>query len=797
HLDAMEALARIYRQRGDWGKTVRLLADAAEASKSPSATANYFHEAAQIHLQELDDDAGAESLLHRALHADPDHATTARAYAKLLFARGAYQELLPVLEVVRRKTNADDHEGLIALHHQMGAVAAKLGDKDAAKKYLEKVLDLAPDHAPTLTVLADLALEEEAWPRAHQALRRLHSLGAWPEGTQGDARYMQLADCEVTLGNKAQAIALVSELLERRPAHSQALERLAELKADSSDWTAVLQAKKALLSRTSVDDDWCRIQMEVGDILYRELGRADEAALAYRAGLERRADDRGLLHRLLDLHSAEKGWKETISVCQTLASIETEPANKAKYLGTAARIFGRELDQPDEALRFYNLALDTNPKELKAFEAVDKICTRRRDWKGLEQNYGRMLQRLPKDGDLGLKVMLWHNLGEVMRSRRRDFEGAMAAFEVAQKLEPSPKRAQILAELYLNSGPKYLDRAIGAHHLLLDSNPHRVSFYKALRRLYMESGRYDEAWGFCATLSFMQKADPEEEAFFRQYQRRSPPQAKARLMEDALQRHLYHPTLDPFLSAALALMAPAVAVRTARPHSDFKLKRKEHVDPATVDHPCCRIFAYASAVFNAPQVDFFLRPQVPASLQIAHTTEATSFVAGAHALAEGRDERQLAFIAGCQLSFLLPSLFLRVALPSRSELSIAFIAGLKFVNPNVNIPAEHRRPINKVHDQLRRRLRPHQLDQLKDLMSRLASRQKVDLDGWWKGAELTADRAGLLLCGDLETATRVVGMEPSSGGIPVRERASELVRFSTSQSYFILRRQMGLTIEGE
>ena len=50
--------------------------------------------------------------------------------------------------------------------------------------------------------------------------------------------------------------------------------------------------------------------------------------------------------------------------------------------------------------------------------------------------------------------MLWHNLGEIYRTRLKDFQSATAAFEVAASLEPDNlQRHEILAELYVAVGP--------------------------------------------------------------------------------------------------------------------------------------------------------------------------------------------------------------------------------------------------------------------------------------------------------------------------------------------------------
>ena len=114
--------------------------------------------------------------------------------------------------------------------------------------------------------------------------------------------------------------------------------------------------------------------------------------------------------------------------------------------------------------------------------------------------------------------MLWHNLGEIYRTRLRDYKGAAAAFEVASTMEPENiQRHEILAELYVLSGPESADKAIAEHQKLITYSPFRIESYKNLRQLYMDTKQYDKAWCLCAALAFLKKADAQEMQFFEQY----------------------------------------------------------------------------------------------------------------------------------------------------------------------------------------------------------------------------------------------------------------------------------------
>jgi hypothetical protein len=70
---------------------------------------------------------------------------------------------------------------------------------------------------------------------------------------------------------------------------------------------------------------------------------------------------------------------------------------------------------------------------------------------------------------------------------------------------------------------------------------------------------------------------------------------------------------------------------------------------------------------------------------------------------------------------------------------------------------------------------------------------QLDLLGWLRAVERAACRAGLLACGDLTTAARVLSVDRHAvAGMSAAERLRDLVPFSVSEDYSRLRRQLGI-----
>jgi hypothetical protein len=68
---------------------------------------------------------------------------------------------------------------------------------------------------------------------------------------------------------------------------------------------------------------------------------------------------------------------------------------------------------------------------------------------------------------------------------------------------------------------------------------------------------------------------------------------------------------------------------------------------------------------------------------------------------------------------------------------------------------------------------------------------------WMIAADLTGDRAGLLMCGDLATAAKMMGKVPTLiTDLNPTQRIMELTVFAVSEGYFTLRKEMGIAFAG-
>ena len=156
-----------------------------------------------------------------------------------------------------------------------------------------------------------------------------------------------------------------------------------------------------------------------------------------------------------------------------------------------------------------------------------------------------------------------------------------------------------------------------------------------------------------------------------------------------------------------------------------------------------------------------------------------------------------AFIAGRQLAFFRPGLYLRHLLGSGTALKSWFFAAIKLTSPQFPVSPELEGAVNEAYQALEAGLVGQMRDQLPRVVSKLlTSGAALDLKRWVAAVDLTADRAGFVLSHDLETATQVVkASDETSSAVSPDERFKELALFAVSPQYFEIRQRLLISVD--
>ncbi len=811
YVPSMTALTAIYQGRSEWLKAAKMMLAAEEHTNNILERTKLLYEAGRIYLDHLEDREMAAELLARVLELDPEHVEAAEPLAELYFEQERWEELEPIMDMLSRKAEGKDNRTLAGIYYRAAHTAHRLGKLDKALKYYQMAYDLDSTHLPTLKGMAEILYAQEQWDRSFKIYQTIlvHHRDSQSTGEITDVFY-RLGNIKLQLGETKKALNMYEKALEVDPGHRDTLLAVIDLQSNRGDWEAVIHAKRSFLRNDLSDEERFQILEDIGDIYDEKMNNAQKAIAAYQEALELDPSHHRVLQKTLEKYYDTKQWKKAIEVIDKFIEMESSPQIRAKYSYTAAAIYRDELKALDEALQYFNQTLDDNWEHLKAFQAIDKICTQKKDWKALERNYRKMIKRVPADSNAPLVTMLWHNLGEIYRTRMQNYEAAIAAFDVAATLEPNNmQRHQILAELYeLLGGEEALTKAIGEYQWILKADPGNVDVYKKLFSVYRDTRQYDKAWCVASALAFHRRADPQEMRLFEEYRQKGLVRARQRMGEDLWTKYIFHPDENRIISSIFAIIAPAVAAATGRPLKQYGLKRKEARNLVTDQLMFTRLFNYTLQALNLQErqvaPDLYLRPDQPGGLMSACALEKGQLIpfciAGA-SLLQGRSDKELAFAIAKELSYFRPEHFiLRVVTQiTPGQLKLLLLAALRLITPNVNLPGVDPNLLEQQARLLQKHIPQSQVGLLtslaKHLMTDLGA---VDLGKWLNAVELTANRVGFVVSNDLPVAANMLRLMDRAavpvGGMTLEQKIADLVTYSISEEYFEVRKQLGLTI---
>ncbi|MGH7272282.1 MAG: tetratricopeptide repeat protein, partial [Polyangiaceae bacterium] len=561
----------------------------------------------------------------------------------------------------------------------------------------------------------------------------------------------------------------------------------------------VVAYKRQILDNVMDGDERLRMLGDIATIWSDQDKSPLRAIEALEEARELQPTSTALLHRLIALYQATENWQKMIEALQAIADMEKDATRKSKFFFAMAQIFRDKEGDQDRAVELFGEALDLNPQYLEAFERINKILTAKRDWKSLERAFRKMLRRMSTANisNPDLEFNLWHNLGLIYRDRLKDTASAIEAFKMATRFKAEEVvERQILAELY--EATDQTEAAVGEHALVLQKDPLRVDPYRSLYKLYLRTHEYDHAWCMCAALSFLRKADDEEQRFFEDYRPKGMIQVKSRVDNEGWVKGLFHKDENLYIGKIFEMLTPAAIVAKTNQLRAQKqlpvLDKRFKQDPTTSTVTFAKTFGWAAQVLGVQMPELYVRNDVPGALMAVAAVPPAS-VAGQTVLT-GFTPQELTFIAGKHLSGYRGEHYIKNLFPTLAELKVILFAGVKIVTPEFSVPGEMAQAVNATATELVKHMHPVQRESLKLVVQKWTEDgAKADLKRWIQSIEITASRAGLLLCADLEIAKKIIGAEPQMpGDLPPAEKMKELLVFSVSEQYFNLRKALGIAV---
>ncbi|HEY5926450.1 MAG TPA: tetratricopeptide repeat protein [Kofleriaceae bacterium] len=806
---AHEGMGRVLLQQGKLVAAAEKLLRAAQMSRDQAETLRLLTDAAWVYRYRLADNENARACLERILEIDPDHTDAKQAMAEVLHDTEEWASLWQHLEEQAARAKADESlpaNERLAIFSKAARCALELAKFRTAIELYD--LACAIDQSPTTQLDRAEAFyrsnQLDAAAASYQTIVARHQAAL--ERPQLLAIYRKLGAIHAELGKVPQAVSFYQKVLDLDGNHRETLDDLAELHMSRGSYDEAIASLRSLAAMATPAERVGFLE-RIGDLYREKLSATSRAMSTYLEALEIDKSNHRILQRILELQSETGQWKAAVETIERFLAVETDKARRGAYHLASAEIRRTHLMDEAGALECYETAIDemfreepmrdaTRERALDAFHALRELVSAEKNWKYLEQSYRRMIKRLAKDD--ALLLPLWDGLGDIYRVRLDHPQSAIEAFEIAHALDPdkSAHRARVLAELYSATGAKRPKQAAEKAAKLVEVDPMNADAYRALGRTALASGRTDEAWCVARALVFLKQANKEETALYHRYQRHETRKAKGLLDEDAW-GHVRHADEDMTISAIFALTWEASVALRAGPTKAFQLKPKERLAIEESTGVVAKIFKHASRVLQVALPDVYVQPRRQGRLLLANCIEkgrlAPAVIVGRDLMTGYRDT-EIAASVGSMIALLRPSYYLKLTLASADELEAALAAASAIVGKPRRIRADLEQIVAAIAGELPKHLTRQTGEALMQLVHRLP--EQADLTRWRNSVDAAAQRAGLIICGDLAASARMIASEAAAPGVlRPNQRVQELVAYSVSPSYFEVRRHLGVTVD--
>jgi tetratricopeptide (TPR) repeat protein len=771
-----------------------------DGTQGALAKAELLARMGRIYRKQVGDDAKALQCFEKSFALDPTNVESAEPLAELYRTAERWNDAAKIYEQFAASADALGPKSAAELFLRQGEAACRLGDLERADRAYSRALKLTPGDASIHRQAAQCRLDRKLYEEAKALFQEmLLRFGADLPGAERVHAQLALAEAFRGLKDHAGVIAAVDDVLKLDPNQREALKmRLAALE-ELGRWADVVADLRRLMESAG-DDERFELLVRAGDLLRDKLGDHEKAAKSYNAALEIQPEHRSLLHKLIAVYQATEQWSRVVEATLRIADLLDDKKMLAKYYLTAARVNADKLGRMDEAVTYYDLALDNDPEVLSVFEEMVRILTDKQNWNDLERAYRKMISRQEKGGDVVIRANLWHSLGEICQHRLNHLGDAISAYETALRLDPENRPwMEVLARLYGDDG-RYADKAERLHRQLLDLNPYRAESYQLLARIHAARERWDEAWCFSAALQSLGLAEDAEKEIYDNYRDDQLPLAVEPLTGDTWRKHVCHDSLDEMITGIFATLQPAYLKRHAKTLKALGLADAEKLDVEKKDERLTWAIAEVARNLGIDPPSVVFHPDRAGTLVLLDTDPPTMLAGktiremAEHELA---DLKVVAFLVGRALAYLRPGFYMRYALQSGTSLSTWFLAGVRRIMTNFPVPPNYVQPVSDAVEVLWRQLDRPATDKLGDQVAAFLSSVGggLDLKRWGYAVDLTADRAGLIVCNNIDIASKTLKSSPAESWMAsTKDRLREMILYGVSESYFALRDKMGLRI---
>jgi len=444
---ALDTLENLAEREKDWETLASVLQSRVEVAQSDAERIEQLQRLGVVLMERLQRSEDAISVWEHVLQLDPgntrvrrmlkDAYVAARDWASLEALYGDSNDWAGFAEVIGHAAErAEDSASVVELSLRAAEICReRIDDPHRAARYCERALAADPTNVEAAKGLAPIYERDRKWP-AYASMLEIIESGSGSEeelvarlkrvATLRSVYLNRLRDPESSLGWATRGYLLAPS----DPDVVAGLEESAEAAGAYADLVALFRDR---LENASIPDaERLDLQRRIAAIAGERLGESQESIRQLEAILEVEPDDPEAVAVLDRLYRAERRFGDLRALYERRLRTVVDPAEQWVLLNEVAQVEEEQLgDLPAAAERHWQI-LGSNPHDVDALCAVERLSQQLKQWDRLDAALERRLQS--KVGD-DARLSIYLQLADLRRIYLEEPAGALECYRNALALD--------------------------------------------------------------------------------------------------------------------------------------------------------------------------------------------------------------------------------------------------------------------------------------------------------------------------------------------------------------------------
>jgi tetratricopeptide (TPR) repeat protein len=434
--DVFTAMERICYKGERWAAAMQLYEIATahvEGGQSRAyRLADLYARRGNVQLSFLGQVDAAITSYQKVIEVDSNPAAAVQILEKLCKQRGDWQPLITAWEQ-RAEVQRDPQRRADALRAAAALATQRLGDQRLSVQLNRKLLTLDPADAAAAATLEAYYETQQDKSGLVDVLKMRLSRTTGEQSVELMKRIAQVS--EEGARDVDTATEAYHQVLEVDPENRDALDALGRIYESTEQWAELIEVTRRLIKITTDRSTKALLYFKCGSVMEAKFGREQDAIRYYDAAIKATPNCMPAVHGLRDLYRRREEWPRVLETLELEVKLWSDDKERAGVFAQIAGIYAQQLNDPEQAMHYYDSALAVDPDCLPANQALFEHFFTRREWNKAMPIASVLAQKAMREGDPTARSEFYRKRGVVARMTG-DPRSAADSLIVALEIRP-------------------------------------------------------------------------------------------------------------------------------------------------------------------------------------------------------------------------------------------------------------------------------------------------------------------------------------------------------------------------